>query len=40
VPVGQVASPRLFGIKVAGTFCAANGLGAYLYWCGTRRTHK
>jgi amino acid transporter len=38
VPVGQVASPGLFGIKVAGTFCATNGLGAYLYWRGTRRT--
>jgi amino acid transporter len=37
VPVGQVGSTALFGTKVAGTFFAANALGAFLYWRGTRR---
>jgi glutamate:GABA antiporter len=37
VPLGEVASRALFAIKVAGTICATNGLGAYLYWRGTRR---
>lgn len=37
VPVGEVADSKLFAIKVAGTICAANGLGAYLYWRGTHR---
>jgi len=35
VPLGEVASPMLFAIKVAGAICATNGLGAYLYWRGT-----
>jgi amino acid transporter len=37
LPVGEVANPALFGIKVGGTICAANGLGAVLYWRGARR---
>jgi glutamate:GABA antiporter len=37
VPLGEVASPALFAIKVTGATCAMNGLGAYLYWRGTRR---
>ncbi|MGO9239498.1 MAG: APC family permease [Bryobacteraceae bacterium] len=37
VPLGEVASPVLFAVKVGGLICAANGLGAYLYWRGTRR---
>ncbi len=37
LPVGEVAEPGLFAIKVGGTICAANGLGAILYWRGARR---
>jgi len=37
VPVGEVANSKLFAIKVAGTICATNGLGAYFYWRGARR---
>ena len=40
VPVGEVASPALFGIKVASTIGATNGLGAYLYWRGTRQSNS
>jgi len=36
LPLGDVASPALFALKVGGTICAANGLGAFLYWRGTR----
>ena len=36
VPLGEVANPALFAVKVAVTICAANGLGAFLYWRGTR----
>jgi glutamate:GABA antiporter len=35
--IGEVAGAKLFAIKVAGTICAANGLGAYFYWRGIRR---
>jgi amino acid transporter len=35
VPVGEVVDPKLFAFKVAGTICATNGVGAYLYWRGT-----
>jgi len=37
VPLGEVASPVMFAVKVAGAICATNALGAYLYWRGTRR---
>jgi hypothetical protein len=37
VPLGEVASPLIFGLKVAGAICATNALGAFLYWRGTRR---
>jgi glutamate:GABA antiporter len=37
VPLGEVANSVIFGLKVAGTICATNALGAYLYWRGTRR---
>jgi amino acid transporter len=40
VPVGDVASPLLFAGKVTVAICAANGLGAYLYWRGTRRVAR
>jgi amino acid transporter len=35
VPVGEVADPKIFAIKVGGTIYATNGLGAYLYWRGS-----
>ena len=37
VPLGEVASPRVFAMKVAGAICATNALGAFLYWRGTQR---
>jgi amino acid transporter len=37
LPLGEVASPRVFALKVAGAICAANALGGFLYWRGTRR---
>jgi glutamate:GABA antiporter len=37
VPLGEVANPRVFAMKVAGAICATNALGAFLYWRGTRR---
>lgn len=37
VPVGDVASPALFAIKVILAICGTSGLGAYLYWRGTQR---
>jgi amino acid transporter len=37
VPLGEVANPVIFGLKVAGAICATNALGAYLYWRGARR---
>jgi amino acid transporter len=40
IPLGEVVSPARFAIKVAGTICAANGLGAFLYWSGTRRLQR
>jgi hypothetical protein len=40
VLVGEVASPLLFAAKVTVAICAANGLGAYLYWRGTRRVER
>jgi glutamate:GABA antiporter len=37
LPVGEVASPWLFAMKVTGTICATSGFGAYLYWRGSLR---
>jgi hypothetical protein len=37
VPLGEVASPALFAMKVGGVILATNALGAYLYWRGARR---
>ena len=36
VPLGEVANPAVFAVKVAVTICAANALGVFLYWRGTR----
>lgn len=36
VPVGEVASRRLYAIKVTVLICASNAIGAYLYWRGKR----
>lgn len=32
VPIGEVADPFLFAVKVTGAICIVNGLGSYLYW--------
>lgn len=40
LPLGEVASPALFALKVGGMICAANGFGAFLYWRGTRRVRR
>ena len=40
LPLGDVASPALFALKVGGTICAANGLGAFLYWRGVHRLRR
>ncbi len=40
VPLGEVANPTLFAIKVGGTICATTGFGAYLYWRGPRRVQR
>ena len=37
VPLGEVASPALFAIKVGGALAATYAIGAYLYWRGSRR---
>jgi amino acid transporter len=37
VPLGEVANPVIFGLKVAGVICVTNALGAFLYWRGARR---
>ena len=36
-PLGEVANPAQFAIKVTGTICVANGFGVFLYWSGKRR---
>ena len=36
VPIGEVANPTIFAVKVVIIICAANALGAFLYWRGTR----
>jgi amino acid transporter len=40
VPVGEVANPALFATKVILAICASNGIGAFLYWRGSRQSHK
>jgi amino acid transporter len=40
LPVGEVASPWLFAMKVTGGICATSGLGAYLYWRGSLRAQR
>ena len=40
VPLGEVANSTVFALKVGGTICATNALGAYLYWRGTRRASE
>jgi amino acid transporter len=40
LPLGEVASPALFALKVGGMIFAANGLGAFLYWRGTHRLRR
>lgn len=37
VPLGDVASPALFAVKVILSICGTSGLGVYLYWRGARR---
>jgi amino acid transporter len=36
VPLSAVASRAIFAAKVTAVLCAANALGAYLYWRGAR----
>jgi hypothetical protein len=36
----EVPNPVVFALKVAGTICAMNALGAFLYWRGARRVLK
>jgi amino acid transporter len=40
LPLGEVASPWLFALKVAVAICATNSLGAWLYWRGTLRAQQ
>jgi amino acid transporter len=37
VPLGEVANPGRFAMKVAGTICVANAFGVYIYWNAKRR---
>jgi glutamate:GABA antiporter len=37
VPLGEVASTKLFAMKVAGLICASNAAGSFLYWRGIKR---
>jgi amino acid transporter len=37
VPLGEVTNRTVFAVKVGGTICATNALGAYLYWRGKQR---
>jgi glutamate:GABA antiporter len=38
VPLGEVASPAIFAIKVIVSICTTSGVGAYLYWRGAQRS--
>ena len=40
LPIGEVANPWVFAIKVAGGICLTSGLGAYLYRRGSLRAHR
>lgn len=40
IPLGEVANPALFAIKVTAMICATNALGAYLYWRGRLRAAR
>lgn len=40
LPVGEVASPWRFAMKVTAAICATNGLGAFLYWRGSLRAQR
>jgi glutamate:GABA antiporter len=40
VPLGDVANGKWFALKVAGTICCLNALGALLYWRGARHASK
>ena len=40
LPIGEVANPWLFAMKVTGAICATSGLGAYLYWRGSLRAQR
>jgi glutamate:GABA antiporter len=37
IPVGEVANPLIFGVKVFVAIIVTGGLGAYMYWRGTLR---
>ncbi len=40
VPIGEVPSPMVFGLKVIVAILLANGLGAFLYWRGMLRKKR
>ncbi len=40
VPVGEVANPGVFAVKVSVAICALNGLGAWLYSRGKKRAES
>jgi glutamate:GABA antiporter len=40
LPIGEVAGPWRFAMKVTAAICATNGLGAYLYWRGSLRAQR
>jgi amino acid transporter len=40
LPIGEVANPWLFAMKVIAGVCASSGLGAYLYWRGSLRAQR
>jgi glutamate:GABA antiporter len=40
VPIGDVASPAIFAVKVSLLICLTSGLGAFLYWRGSARVRS
>jgi amino acid transporter len=40
LPIGAVASPWFFAMKVTGAICVTSGFGAYLYWRGSLRKQR
>ena len=40
IPVGEVANPGVFAIKVTAAIAVTNGLGAFLYWRGKQWAAK